>query len=200
MSHFVGLCFGDNYDDYLVRYNENLEVDSYVVYTKEEAIDEAKRDRVESYGKIMSLLADGETLPLYLQKIYDQGICLTYDEAWKECKQWGYKIDDNENLTSTYNPDSKWDWYEIGGRWSGFLVLKNGSRSSEATVDEVDWERTNIPFCFTDISGNWYEKGEMGWWCVVSNEKTEDCWKDIYKSYIKKLDKNITVTVIDFHI
>lgn len=25
------------------------------------------------------------------------------------------------------NPNSKWDWYEIGGRWSGFLKLKDGA-------------------------------------------------------------------------
>lgn len=26
---------------------------------------------------------------------------------------------------STYNPQSKWDWYEVGGRWTGFLKMKN---------------------------------------------------------------------------
>lgn len=25
---------------------------------------------------------------------------------------------------STYNPDSRWDWWEIGGRWHGFYQLK----------------------------------------------------------------------------
>lgn len=25
---------------------------------------------------------------------------------------------------STYNPDSKWDWYSVGGRWTGFFKLK----------------------------------------------------------------------------
>lgn len=25
---------------------------------------------------------------------------------------------------STYNPDSKWDWYQIGGRWSGYFPVK----------------------------------------------------------------------------
>lgn len=26
---------------------------------------------------------------------------------------------------STYNPKSKWDWWQIGGRWSGYFVAKN---------------------------------------------------------------------------
>lgn|SRR3990167_2725760 len=25
------------------------------------------------------------------------------------------------------NPNKKWDWYKLGGRWSGFLHLKNGA-------------------------------------------------------------------------
>lgn len=27
---------------------------------------------------------------------------------------------------SRYNPQSKWDWYEIGGRWRGYFVAKDG--------------------------------------------------------------------------
>jgi hypothetical protein len=27
---------------------------------------------------------------------------------------------------STYNSDSKWDWYTVGGRWAGLLKLKKG--------------------------------------------------------------------------
>ena len=27
----------------------------------------------------------------------------------------------------TYNPKSKWDWYSVGGRWSGFFKLRNGA-------------------------------------------------------------------------
>ena len=35
-------------------------------------------------------------------------------------------IDEEGNLLSTYNPKSKWDWYEIGGRFSDMIKLKNG--------------------------------------------------------------------------
>lgn len=30
---------------------------------------------------------------------------------------------------STYNPHSKWDWYEVGGRWAGYLRVKPGAES-----------------------------------------------------------------------
>lgn len=62
---------------------------------------------------------------------------------------------------TTYNPQSKWDWYQIGGRWEGMLKLKEGTKGKSGTrsllvdketakkplgtdiayVKDVDWER-----------------------------------------------------------
>ena len=38
MSHFVGFVFGNNVDELLSPYDENMEVDKYVKYTKDEAV------------------------------------------------------------------------------------------------------------------------------------------------------------------
>ena len=37
-----------------------------------------------------------------------------FDPNCSECNGTGY-------YKSNYNPDSKWDWYQVGGRWSGIL-------------------------------------------------------------------------------
>ena len=38
--------------------------------------------------------------------------------------------DDGRAYTmSTYNPLSKWDWYEVGGRWAGYLRVKPGAET-----------------------------------------------------------------------
>lgn len=201
MSHFIGFCFGDNYEEYLEQYSEELEVEPYIEYTKEEAIDKAKAEHVEAYGKAMVMVEEGKELPEYYQNIWNHGIGLTYDEAWEICKEWGYEIDENtEDLLSTYNPNSKWDWYTEGGRWNAPLILKDGNTAIYATVGEVDWDKTMIPFCFTSPDGEWFEKGEMGWWCMVDGEKSEDDWKQEFKSFLKYLDEDTTVVAIDFHI
>ena len=44
MSHFVGLCFGDYWESNLEQYYEGLEVEAYVAYTKDEAIDKVKKN------------------------------------------------------------------------------------------------------------------------------------------------------------
>lgn len=53
---------------------------------------------------------------------------------------------DNQGLyeVSTYNPKSKWDWWSLGGRWAGRLLLKPGveplpNAYGEDGVMESNW-------------------------------------------------------------
>lgn len=46
--------------------------------------------------------------------------------------------------------------------------------------------------------GQWFQKGEMGWWGCVSNEKEE--WSDEFDKLIDGLAPETRVTVIDCHI
>ena len=111
---------------------------------------------------------------------------------------------------STYNPNAKWDWYCVGGRWSGFLVLKERQEDgsiievNEAYFNEIDWdymkEWNRIPFCFVDEDGEWYEKGEMGWFAITTNEMAEDTWRATFEEYINTVEDDCLVTVVDFHI
>ncbi len=43
---------------------------------------------------------------------------------------------------STYNPDSKWDYWRIGGRWAGTLKVKEGSTGH---LEPLSWEWTFNP-------------------------------------------------------
>lgn len=38
---------------------------------------------------------------------------------------------------STYNPDSKWDWYSLGGRWRGFFMVKEDVEMDYGMVDKA---------------------------------------------------------------
>ena len=209
MSHFVGLCFGVDWEDNLDRYYEGLEVEPYIAYTKDEAVDEIKKMRAYNYERAVEMIQKPDLnseLVEHYQKIIDRGLFISYEDAWKEAQDWGYEIDEDENLLSTYNPDSRWDWYSIGGRWDGFLHYKDAEpgleETNEAYIHELDMDYLleNIPFCFITEDGEWREKGEIGWWCSVSNEKPEEVWKQQFRDYVKSLDPNCLVTVIDFHI
>lgn len=213
MSHFVGLCFGNYWDYNLEQYAEDLEVESYVEQTKEEAIAEVKRGQRKRYLEAVKALQidnlNSQSMEFY-QKIVDQGPTISKEDAWEEVLSWGYELDEDENLLSTYNPNSKWDWYCVGGRWNGFLVLKERKEDgsiievNEAYFNEIDWdymkEWNRIPFCFVDEDGEWYEKGEMGWFAITTNEVEEDTWQDTFKEYLSTVEDECLVTVVDFHI
>lgn len=213
MSHFIGLCFGEDWEYNLDQYDENREVEPYIQYTKDEAIDEVKKRHAQKYNNALEALKkkdlDSERYA-YFQKVLDKGLFISYEDAWEEAKEWGYKIDSDENLLSTYNPDSKWDWWIIGGRWSGYMVLKerdeNGDiiKVDQADFNEIDWDymlnNNIIPFCYVRPDGDWCEKGRMGWWAMVSDETSDQSWKTQFKDFLDSIDYNCVVTAVDFHI
>lgn len=53
--------------------------------------------------------------------------CYEFNE---EQKCWGYWT----------NPNAKWDWYTIGGRWSDRLNFKDGTVGDSGLIDDIDFE------------------------------------------------------------
>lgn len=213
MSHFIGLCFGEYWESDLDPYCEGLEVEPYIKYTKQEAIEKAKRSQEVNYNDAIKCVNLDSVRPeslKYYNSVIAKGMCISDEEAWEMVKSWGYTIDEEDNLLTTYNPDSKWDWYEVGGRWSGFLVLKEKDEegdiieTNQALFSEIDWDymlnHRYPPFCFVDIEGSWNEKGEMGWWGIAFDEKPDTTWEDTFKEYLKTVEDDCLVTVVDFHI
>lgn len=58
---------------------------------------------------------------------------------WFGEDNWRRREDGTFVEVTTYNPDSKWDWYQIGGRWAGKFLLKDGSASDQAQVRDIDF-------------------------------------------------------------
>jgi hypothetical protein len=103
------------------------------------------------------------------------------------------------------NPNAKYDWYSEGGRWNGYLTNKEGNTTNCELLTEVDWDKTDTPFCFVNDNGEWIERGQMGWFAMVANEKKKETWVEEFKSYVQSLlnDKEaseIEVYAIDYHI
>ena len=122
MSHYTVAVFtkeNQTVDEMLEPFDENLEVAPYVRVTKEEYLKE-----IENYCN-----KDVE-----LQKKFSN-----LSEQEKIEKWTGYtNFDKHGNPLTTYNPNSKWDWYSIGGRWSGLLKTKDGHRVDSCLVKDLD--------------------------------------------------------------
>ena len=117
MSHYAVAVFhraDQDIDDLLAPYDEDIEVAPYIRYTKAEAIARAKEFSI----------TEGYTDEQLWQTMADN-----YDN----------NTDDDGNIYTTYNPDSKWDWWVIGGRFSDMLTLKKGSLTDSAQVKDLDF-------------------------------------------------------------
>jgi len=110
MSHFVVLVIGDDIEDQLAPYDENMSVEEYITHDVYIPKEHADKPVVEQLDIVQSLYADdGEK----------------------------YFIDEDQvSRMSRYNSDSKWDWFQIGGRWTGFFKLKPGA---VGVVGEKSW-------------------------------------------------------------
>ena len=172
MSHYSVAVFTQNglseIYSLLSPYDEHIVVDPYVRFTKEQLI-KRRRDELQcAYEqKYVKWQADPQayeskciftehieflkSLPDLLkqsdEQIYQQSIA-SYTPA---------SISPEGGILSEYNPKSKWDWFEVGGRWIGMLVLKagcNGERGTpgvgrkvsehhdSALASDVDFEKT----------------------------------------------------------
>ena len=228
MSHFTVYVFskqyGNDVKDLLAPYDENKEMSPYVKYTKAQAIAKVRKG-IEDYkhGLYAEYLADPEG---YKKKAYDRAfneeryyqhidylenefpkmLNWTDEECYEDEVQW-YRdddmIDDDGNLLSTYNPNSKWDWYSVGGRWDGNLVTKDETKCDEEYISQIDWNKTPVPFAYITPDGEWHERGTMGWWAIVTDEKNHDDWESEFREAVEKMireDKDIMVTNVDCHI
>ena len=219
MSHFCGLViltpeYEKELDDAIEKYSESIEVPEYLV--REVSVDE-KKNFVKYYtGKKFYTKKSFEKL--YAEKGADWN-----SNNWKKNEKGVWQI------YSTYNPDSKWDWWCLGGRWTNCIKTKKGEFVDECTLGEIDFKpypedcyedaenwkgepckrlkeehkfhyaKGDMPFCII-IDGVWYERGEMGWWAMVSNEKTTEAWENEIENLLASLPENSDVYNVDFHI
>jgi hypothetical protein len=276
----------------------------------------------EGWEEVEIPMPQVKSFPKFIEDWYGHRVVLFGEEPdlAKEHK-YGYTlVDERGEVTKVVdrtNPNSKWDWYSLGGRWNGFFKLKPfaigalGRRPASAgfdpsykppTADRADicakgsidiegmrfeagkeagerydtflritngcsrhlsWEevqkrnqtgeqdktgepavnwdaarkeyneqpaikalRADKEACWFDADdflcsreeyvadarkraistfavikdGQWYERGSMGWWGCVSNEKNRDEWVDQFSALIESLPDDTLVSVVDCHI
>ena len=142
MSHFSVAVFtkpnGRSLERLLAPYDESIEMVPYIKYTKEEAIAKVRKS-IDEYakGRYAEFLKNPEKYKEkhnnqshldYIENEFPKRLNWTDEECYEYEKQYygDDMIDEDGNLLSTYNPNSKWDWYSIGGRFPGKLKAKDG--------------------------------------------------------------------------
>jgi hypothetical protein len=300
MSHFTVAVIGSNVEEQLAPFNENVSEGNEEYREFEDHEKKCQKDWKS--GKTDAILMPDKTYksPYDAQfrdkskgfsndYVYPKGskkVKVSYKKLYKDfdtfCEEYhGYrKNEETGNHGYWHNPNAKWDWYQVGGRWSGFLKLKKGKNGNmgekswcnekeEIPEDRVDqakkgdidfdgmksesfekanksydefekllaqdpekaknnayWEygiqnvsgkaidkkwipetreqylkRCAAPTTFAVLKdGKWYQRGEMGWWACVSNEKDGEKWTEEFWKLLQSVDNNEVISIVDCHI
>lgn len=125
---------------------------------------------------------------------------------------------------TTYNPRSKWDWWVVGGRWAGWISdtkvgdededfrahykriaegfdanLAPNCVASERYLAALRSDKNKIPFALVTPNGEWHERGQMGWFAVVSEQKAPGAWEEQVEAIVAAHPHHLAIA-IDFHI
>ena len=204
MSHYVVLVIGENPESQLEPFDENLECEPYLVGDVDEAEKQRMLDFYERTGEKFNSFE--ECYAVNGNNWNGNRYQLDNDGVWREY--------------STYNPDSKWDWYELGGRWSGgFIKLKDGcqgvvgcgswANGYESGVDQaykrdIDFDKIDraqfIPYAVL-YEGEWISRGDMGWWAITLKEHySSDDWHKKVWELIDSCSDDTLFSFYDLHI
>ena len=127
-------------------------MEPYLEYTRQQAIDFAREH-------------------------YDDCKDLSDEKCWAimaGCKE----TDSDGNIYSTYNPDSKWDWWVVGGRFRNQLPVGK-HLANEAFVEDVSFEEDHENY-----------EDALDFWDVVTDGKSKTPGKDYLTLFSKQYYKD----------
>ncbi|OHF41057.1 hypothetical protein A7S32_24095 [Salmonella enterica subsp. diarizonae serovar 59:[k]:z35] len=133
MSHFTVLVIGNNPEQALAPYHEFECTGIDDRYIREMDITEEVRGDVKEQGSV-------EESVIY--NLGDDSIVSDESEVdLADQHKFGYAIIRNGELIKAVrrtNPNAKWDWYCLGGRWDGFFLHKNGMLTNSLRKGDID--------------------------------------------------------------
>lgn len=301
MSHFSVLVIGPDVEAQLAPYHEFECTGTDDQYVQELDRTEEAKAEWEEHG-------EGRPFLQFIKDWYGSSV-LRDGESRTEQHKFGYVVLEKDvvvKVVDRTNPNKKWDWWQIGGRWTGFFKVKThalcgclgepgiqsidenyippeadradvcmkadidieGMRDEAASkadreytqyhivVDphppivpwrkmvekhnqnydaareeyhaqagvkalnanrETIWFETDHFDCTREQyierarnralrtfavvkGGQWYERGSMGWWGCVSDEKDDETWGRQFNELLDSLPDNTLLTVVDCHI
>jgi hypothetical protein len=208
MSHFTVLVIGEGVDEQMQPFWEldmppsEAEHDERAVFSLEFTKEQAEKDMADYKKKEDNPKFVDQTLDVYMKDYHGY----RYNE-----KEGGYGY--------WYNPNAHWDWYSIGGRWSGFFKLKKdrrgemGERSfldsrpiKEGYADiakkcDIDWGKMKLE-AFNKADENWKKYLSRKEEVEKSGEKFEKYWEfgiregETKAYYIKRMCSIYTYAVV----
>lgn len=194
--HYLLIVIGNgNLAEMMEPYYQDLEVGEYCVG---EVSDYDKRRMMQYYSN-----QDGVKYRSFASCYQKHG------KAWNDNL---YRKDENGVWMeySRSNPNMKWDWYQVGGRWPGRLVLKEGAERIASPLFSWGWDAEaklkvlNAVPQRADIA-HLKDIANVDQLTAISVLKDGE-WYDLddyegkpVKPYLEGVPEDTLITVVDYH-
>ena len=122
MSHFVVLVIGDDVEQQLAPYHEYECTSENDQYVQDVDVTDELQQRIDKGESVEEALS--------WHGLDDRTVSdISQVDVQSSSHKFGYAIVKDDKLIKAVNrtnPNAQWDWYEIGGRWTGYFPLKKG--------------------------------------------------------------------------
>ena len=139
MSHFTVLVIGPDHERQLAPYHEFECTGEDDEFVQDVDVTEETRESWEEQKQ-----RDGNTVRNFAEFASDwQGATIALGKSAIDLSgehKYGYTlVEDGEvvEVVRRTNPNKKWDWYVVGGRWQGFFRVKAHSMAGALGVQGV---------------------------------------------------------------
>jgi hypothetical protein len=181
MSHYTVLVIGEDIEEQLAPFDENIQVPKYKQGIVSE---EDKKSFIECY----TIYDEKRTWGVKSKEEAEKNSKLSFDKLYKKFgKDWNentWEKDENGIWTeySTYNPISKWDWYTVGGRWAGtFKIKKNFQKLyNEEPNFSWGWSEEDKKEILKEKKTDSALKGHIDWTISEKDKKHSKRFWEVY--------------------
>lgn len=234
--HFLLYNIGNN-DEYGKR-RDYFEDKLYDYLLKIGKIEPMPQDSNKKYQYIRDALTSEERNDAYIVVLNETypGLIDKFDAMYKEHGEgwnnnaWRFSyLSKQWEEYSRYNQNSKWDWYQVGGRWNECIKTKNGKFVNECKFgdidltdftdddyekepakdifgeeyrklkDEVEWHHTISNMPFCIVIDGEWFERGKMGWFGISCDNNENWEKDANK-LLENIPEDSDVYLVDFHI
>lgn len=132
-----------------------------------------------------------------VQSLFPDGMIPTIEHSWESLGD--VYSDVTERRNAYWSQNSVVLWAETI-RNADNTLRYHKQEDFQCSIEEYvkrAYDAANVTFAVLH-EGKWYERGEMGWWTMVHNEKTD--WDVEFNNLIKGLPDHTLLTVFDCHI
>lgn len=191
MSHFSLLVIGDNPESQVVPFHEFESTGIEAFIQDIDVTEQVKSITAPDGGFCLQHALEEHGLH---RRVVDDESSLDIADKHK----YGYAIVKDDTLIKAVrrtNPNARWDWYQIGGRWSGLFKLKPGKTGTVGTpsfmtkpapkgyVDSALKMDIDVEGMRTEAATRAGERWEIVRGILGDSITTYIPWKEIQKKY-----------------